>query len=677
MSGFRVPTLPVMLRMALRGLRAHRSRLVLTLTAITLSSAFVAASLIFRGGMERGFDSLYAKVGRGTDVVVRGPGGVPTDLAARIRDVPGVASVRADAEGTAAVVDRRGRPVSSPQGLPQRGVSWQDAYRLTAGTRPRGPRDVALDAATADRTGYRVGDRVPIVPAARGAAGPAAARGGSGARPVGARPAAVVFTLTGVFTLAGERATGVSSMSAFAPSAAPAVLGLPPGTTTRLAVRARPGTSAGTLRAAVARVLPDGVEAVTGRRYDAEAASAVRARMGPLPKMMLIFSCVSAFVGSFLILNTFAMLVARRTRELALLRAVGAGRGQVTALVLGEASAAGVAGSTLGLLAGAGIAAGLRALFAHAGSPLPPGGAPITGTAAVAAYGVGTLVTVIAAVPAARRASRVPPVAAMRGSAHAPARRWTLAGALTWTAGAAMTAIALAASGDVALFLMGLGAAALVSGTVLLLPFLSSLVMGALGRPVARLSGVAGVLGRRNALRDPRRSAATAAALVVGLALVGGVSVLSASIRATLVRDDPAKACGAGQFFDLIYVLLTLSLLMAALGIANTLTLAVAERTRELGLLRAVGLDRRATRRMIRVEAALVAAFGALLGLLLGAGYAIVIKYAAGGGIAVLRVPVGELAAEALAAVGIGVLAASPPAWRAARLDVLDAIRDE
>ncbi|MGP4023447.1 ABC transporter permease [Actinomadura sp. 3N407] len=846
-----------MLKLVLRGLVAHRARLLLSMVAVVAGVAFVAGTLMFSATLDRSFDRAFDDLGRGTDVIVRterafGPGlgeraperPVPAPVLRTVRNVDGVAKAHGVVTGFAAVVDRRGRVVGAE---PQTGVAWDgdpdlSLPRLTSGTPPAAPDEIAVDVTTARDAGYRIGDRVTVALL-------------SGTR---------AFRLTGLFEV-GDSALGDHlSMTAFAPDTARRLLSDDPGTFARIVVHADDGVSQERLRDAVAAALPSGVEAVTGRAAIEEQAGQLKTVLTVMRTFLLVFAVIAVFVGSFIIFNTFAMLVSTRVGELALLRAVGASRGQVTRSVLGEAAGVGVAGSTLGLAAGAGVAAGLARLMTvvTGGEELPFGTPAVPVSAVIASYAVGTLVTLAAAFVPARRASRIPPVAALREATAAPrplrGRVWCGAAALAVGAGA--VAAGLASEGRTALTLAGAGAMAVFAGVIVVSPVLCRPAIRILAWPFTRFGGSTGRMGGRNALRDPRRTAATASAPAIGLALIAAVSVIVQSMAASVDRQldagltadyrvtgqsqiTPVSAEAAGAvaavegvrsvipirtarfmlggsvrtatagrpgellghfrlplregssavrgdsllvgrsvaksqgwevgttvagryrdgtkrtfriagiyadrpsltpsapsmiinwdgyrdhvpdapidrieinvgaaergaleaalapwpglelkdraqvkdeaagdielFLNLVLGLLVLSVLVAALGIVNTLALAVTERTREIGLLRAIGMQRRRLRRMIRYEAVVVSLFGAVLGVGTGVVLGIVLQHVMAegdGGMEVLAIPYGRLAVCVAAAAVIGVVAAVWPARRAARMNVLRAIATE
>ncbi|TDB90245.1 ABC transporter permease [Actinomadura sp. KC216] len=851
----------MMSKLVLRGLVAHRARLLLSTVAVVAGVAFVAGTLIFSATLDRSFDRAFDDLGRGTDVVVRTdrafePGlgeraaerPVPAPVLAAVQKVDGVEKAHGVVTGFAAVVDRQGKIVGAE---PQQGVAWDgdpdlSLPRLTSGAPPAAPDEIAVDVTTAAEAGYRVGDRVTVALT-------------SGTR---------AFRLTGLFEVGDSALSDQLSMTAFAPGTAQRLLSDHPGTYARIVVHGDDGVPQERLRDAVAAALPPGVEAITGREAIDEQAASFKDVLTILRTFLLVFAVIAVFVGSFIIFNTFAMLVSGRVRELALLRAVGASRGQVTRSVLGEAAGVGLAGSTLGLAAGAGVAAGLARLMTAVagGEELPFGTLAVPASAVVASYGVGMLVTLAAAFVPARRASRIPPIAALReGKAEPrPLRGRAVYGTEALAVGGALIAAGLATDGSTALTLAGTGAMALFVGVVVVSPVAGRPVIRALSWPFARFGGNPGRMGGRNALRDPRQTAATASALTIGLALIATVSVVVQSMASSVDRQldagltadyqvtgrsqitpVAAEAAGAvagvdgvrsaipirtarleldgsvrtaaagepgellghfrlplqqgtpsvrgdtllvgrgvaaaqgwtvgttidgryqdgtrrtfriagiyadrpsvtpsapsmiidwasyrkrdpdapidrievnvtpagagagraaleaalgpwpnlelkdraqvkdeaagdiGMFLNLILGLLVLSVLVAALGIVNTLALAVTERTREIGLLRAVGMQRRQVRRMIRYEAVVVSLFGAAAGVGTGVVLGIVLQRVMAdgdGGMEVLAIPYGRLAVCVAAAAVIGVVAAVWPARRAARMNVLEAIATE
>lgn len=835
-----------MLRATFRSLLARKLRLLLSATAVVLGVAFVSGALTLTDTLGQVFDDLFTSVNAKTAVEVRGvePFAVaahegdtprlplPTSLITRLRSVDGVSAAVGDVAGYARLLNKNGKPYGSGQ-APALGLNFDanpatSAFTLRRGAAPRSSTEVALDATTAKSTGDDIGDQVTVL----------------------LRDGRKTFTVSGVFGFGRNDNLAGASIVAFEQSAAERLVGTA-GEYNVIRLAADSGLSQTELRDRIRRVLPQTAEAVTGRQAADESAGSIKSALGFFNTFLLVFAGVALFVGAFLIFNTFTILIAQRQRELALLRALGASRGQVVRSVLVEALVVGFIASVLGLGLGVLVAIGLQALLRAVGGELPHGPLVVTTGTVVTSFVVGVLVTALAALLPARRASAVPPVAAMRDAvtAEPSLRRGTLVGLVLLALGVAAITVGLKGS----LAVLGLGALVCFLAVAALSPLLSRPAARLLGRPFTR--GVPGRLGRLNAMRNPRRTASTAAALMIGLALVSTVSILGASAKAsidkiirgavgadlavqqkqgfegfpaavgaavaalpqvsgidvlrfepakvgeqvTFVTAVPAKAIGnsvlltkkegslrlspgtllasegeatsrhlsAGQtvtvtfskgaqrsfrvggiysdnqligpyLFDasaaadfttkldgvvlvsaakgtstselrravdrairpyptveartaaefaadaagridvvitIISVLLLLSVLIAVLGIVNTLALAVIERTRELGLLRAIGLARRQTRRMVTVEAVIVSVFGALLGIAVGSAFGVTLQRAlADQGITELRFPVLRLLGFVVIAGVAGVVAALLPARRAARLDVLAAV---
>ncbi|MDA2808747.1 ABC transporter permease [Nocardiopsis suaedae] len=864
----------ILLRLALRGLAAHRLRLALTAVAVVLGVAFTSGTLILTDTMERSFTRMFEGVNADVDAVVRteqafsqqaGPAfgagpGLPADLAEELAEPEEVESVHPVAEGTAVLLGPGGEEVGG-QGPPQIGTTWHgrpgSGITLTAGRGPEGAGEFALDEGTAADQGLEPGDRAVLrFPDPGG--GPVDGSDGGAADER-------EMELTGVFRAGEVGMAAGATVAAFEPETARRLLLGDPDRVTEFHLVGDDAKSQWQIADSVAPVLPLGAESLPMDIVRDEETGPLLEVLGFFEVFLLTFAGIALFTASFLIANTFAVLVARRVRELALLRAVGASQAQVRAVVMGEALGVGLVGSALGLAAGAALARGVLAAMGAAGVGLPEVPLRLTGTSAAIAVAVGVGVTLAAAYVPVRRGTRVPPVAAMRddtGATTAPvtgAGRVAAGSAAAVAGAAATTGGVLLAGGDAAPWLVGAGAALVLLALAALAPVLGRPVLHAVGAPLPRLWGLPGRLGRDNALRSPRRTAATAMALTVGLGLVAAVATLSASAEESVDRrideamgadlavvaegfdrsvppqvvdevdgapgvaavaavrvgqlevagapsmassGDPGRLARAAsldvveggadfseagmmvaqdvadergwrvgrdvpvvfpdgteaelplegvyaagsmvasdhlispeaytEYFDedlvaAVYVtaepgaadraraavdtaledapgaevldrgemkernreslarltgtisaMLVLSVVIAGLGIANTLALSASERVREIGLLRAVGLSRVGLRRMIRLEAVVIAVFGALPGLGVGLLFAWALhKVLEDDGIVVFAVPAGTLAALLGASVVIGVLASLWPAWRASRLDVLKAIATE
>ncbi|MFB9451957.1 FtsX-like permease family protein [Dactylosporangium vinaceum] len=838
-----------------RGLAAHKLRLGLTMLGIILGVAFVAGTLMFAATVQQTINGVFAASGAGTDVVVRPQKafgdqlsnnvGLGQPVAGSVLDtvqgVDGVDKVHGTVQGFAAILDRDGKAIGSSQV----GNDWTDdgdftQMRLSEGHAPAAAGEVAIDAASAKKVNAKVGDQIKVA----------------------TKDGVQTYTLTGIFRFGQSGTVGGTTITAFDPATAGKVLTDRPGTYGEIHVHAKAGVTQTRLRDAIATRLPAGLEAITGQQAIDDDAASVKDVITLLQTFLLAFALIAVLVSSFIIFNTFSMLVTQRIREMALLRAVGANRGQVIRLILGEATVFGVLGSVLGVGGGVLLAIGLRDLLGAIGPQLPANGLVIPATALWVPLVIGVTVTLLAAYVPARRASRIPPVAALReeaGGTERPLRVRIIIGSVLLAAGLALVIAGELRLGGAPLAKLAGGVVLGFAGVVVLSPAITRPLAGVLGWPLATVFGTVGRLSRENARRNPRRTAATASALMIGLTLVGAVTVLGASAAASVdrqldsavhtdfqitgpnatsfsgsVRDavagvpgvhtavgvrngqiklggtvrpvvaaDPAAvvalygltvgqgssglrddefladattARDAGwtlgspvtaqfqdgttvtlrvggiytdvktvvdavphlvvsrsayaphdagdvidqvaiitdlgadpaatraaieaklaqwptlQLFDkqavkdsfrstidlvlsLVLVLLVLSVVIAAIGIVNTLALAVIERTREIGLLRAVGMQRRQVRRMIRYEAVVIAVYGSILGLLIGVGAGCAVQSALRStGIDHLEIPVGRLLAYVLVGAVIGVLAAFWPARRAARLNVLRAI---
>ncbi|MDR6975233.1 putative ABC transport system permease protein [Streptomyces sp. 3330] len=849
------------LRLSLASLRAHRRRFAGTFLAVFLGVAFLAGTLVMGDTLRAGFDSMFGDATTGTDAVVRGadaittPGEsqgvrqpVPTALADTVAAVPGVAAVAPDIQGAGQLVGGDGRPIGG-QGPPTLAGNWitdtqLNPYRLAEGRAPARSGEVVVNRGAAGKGGLEIGDTTTL-----------------------RTPDPVRVTIVGLATFGGEDGMAQVTFTGMTRADAEKYLTAGPGRATRLVVRAAPGLSQAELVDRLAPVLPDGVEAITGQEAAQENTDMIAGRfLTVFTTFLLVFSGVALLVATFSIHNTFAIVVAQRARENALLRALGASRRQVTGATLVEAAAVAVSASAAGLVGGVGVAAGLQALFPAIGFPFPEGDLVVGALALAVPLLVGVLVCLGSALAPAVRAGRTAPLAALRetavdSSGASRSRAVTGAGLLALAVAVALAGVLVAPS----VWLAGGGAVLALIAFVVLGPVASSTAVRVLGSPLDRLRGVPGGLARRNALRSPQRTAATAGALMIGVAVVSLFTVFGASLKATMdqtvsrsfagdvavstpsfgaggsglsprlapalgelpevdtavglgrgvaevdgkgraltvtdpvalrrtfdlgtvrgdlgalgtdgiaitrqeadrrrlttgdtarlafadgdeetftvravygrselagdyvitraawaphrtqdadtllavtfadgvdtaegkaavekvtarygnpevrTRDEYAQSSAGGidMMLTLVYALLALAVLIALLGIANTLTLAIHERTRELGLLRAVGQTRSQLRAMVRWESVLVAAFGTAGGLVLGAFLGWVLVRASDGSsdsAFAFALPPARLAVVALVGVGAGALAGLRPARRAARLDVLRAIATE
>ncbi|HSE09274.1 MAG TPA: FtsX-like permease family protein [Nocardioidaceae bacterium] len=516
-----------MVKLSLRSLLVHKLRLFLTVAAVTVGVAFVSGTFVLSDTMSKAFDELYDGLTEGTDVAVQAEPAY-TDITTQgqlrplddslvdlVREVPGVEVAEGSLTGFALILDKDGEPVQ-PGGAPTLGASTSaderlaGAFTMRDGRAPAGAGEVALDAASAAEAGYSVGDDATIV-----------FEDGRG-----------VFEVVGIVGFGETDSLAGATMAAFDTATAQQVLGKE-GRVDQIAVKAANGVAAEDLRDDIAAVLPDGVEAMTGRELADKNSDSVREGLGVFTNILLVFAGVSLLVGSFVIWNTFNVLVAQRRREVALLRAVGATRPQVLGGIVIEAFAIGLVSAALGLLSGVGLAVGIRELLAVIGLEVPTTSAAVEPRTILAALLVGVVVTVVAAVAPAWAATRVAPIEALREATpvNGGIGRTRRAVGLFLLAGGLAGLVACAAVGNQPA-LTGLATLVAFAGLVTSGPMLAT--------GVARLAdrgrrGGGWRMAARNIARAPRRSAATALALTIGLTVVCAVAVTAASTKASVV----------------------------------------------------------------------------------------------------------------------------------------------
>jgi putative ABC transport system permease protein len=844
------------LRAALRSLFARKIRLVLTGLSIVLGVGFMAGTYVLTDTMTRAFNDLVDTGYSGIDVLVRSSNAftaqtsngleerqpMPESVLADVEAIDGVARAVGDVLGYAQIVDPVTGKVVGTFGPPTAAASWNDLSGFTikpGGSPPQGDDEALIDAATAEGHDIQVGDRIEIL-----------FEGPPGE-----------FEVVGLAGYGESDSLFGATFALFDLPTAQRVLGRE-GQLDTISVVAEAGSSGTQLQREIAQVLPEGVEAVTAATVTAEAQDQISEGLGFLRTAFLVFAFVALFVGAFIIFNTFAIIVAQRTRELALFRALGASGRQVMTSVVLEALVAGIVSSFLGVLAGIGIAILLKGVLAATGFDIPASGTVILARTFIVSMIVGTIVTVVAAVVPARRAARVAPIEALREAQDRPGRslRFRLiTGAIVLALGVVPLVYGLFGTPSNALQLVGIGVAFTFIGVAMLTPMIARPVASALGLPI-RHTGVPGKLGRENAMRNPRRTAATASALMIGLGLVVFVAVFGASAKASVnttlertlkadfiltsptfsgfstaaademrpiegvqtvsevrqaevhvndgtaflsaidpgtfpivsdvgltagsvadlarpntiaVFEDRAADNGWGlgdtipvewaatgdvdlevvalfsenglvgdyavslqtfdenvaqrldvfvlvktqegadvqavqsdlgdalapypnievqdqaafrdkyasflnQVLNLVTALLIFAVIIALFGVMNTLYLSIYERTRELGLLRAVGLTRGQTRSMVRWEAVIISVMGALFGVVIGIAFGWALQQAlAAEGFTELGIPGGQLTIYVVFAAVLGVVFAIFPARRAARLNVLEAIAYE
>src|SRR6266511_1643650 len=489
-----------MWKVLVRGLTSHKLRLALTALAIVLGVGFVAGTFVLTDTINKTFSDLFEQTTKGTDVAVRtketfGQGQrapLPESVLADVQSVPGKDVAEGGVNGYAQFIDKQGKPVTTG-GAPTLGISLNSDPRLRAGTGlregawPAGAGQGAMDAHTAKKYGFHVHDRVRIL--FQGAPGE--------------------FEVVAILGFGPADNLAGATLAAFDLPTAQRVLHRE-GFYDEIDVVAAKGVRPEELRDRIRARVGGSYEALTGKERAEDTVTSIGHFVWLINTALLAFAFVALFVGSFIIVNTFSIILAQRSRELALLRCIGASRRQVLGMVLGEAFVVGVLASVVGLGVGVAVAIGLKAVFAAIGAELPSTTLVIAPRTIVVGLAVGIVVTVLASLVPAIKATRVPPVAALREEAAttgAPRIRWRR----------------------------------VVFGTVVTLVGLALLL---LGWPFARWAGQPGKLARDNAMRSPRRTASTAAALMIGLALVSFVTIFASSIKASTnkVLDESVAA---------------------------------------------------------------------------------------------------------------------------------------
>lgn len=835
-----------MFTLTLKELAARKLRLLTTAFAVLLGVAFMSGTLIFTDTIGATFDSALADVDAGVDAYIRTPSDIDTgygqgprldaSIADTVATIAGVDQVALRINGYARIVGPDGAPVGDIANNPAFGMNWVtvdhlNPWVISSGNPPANDDEIVIDQASADMSGYQPGDVATVL----------------------SKGTPREFTISGVARF-GELDSPAGATAVLFTDTTAAEMLATPGAANGIAVTADDGVSQTALTSAITAVVDNDVEVITGATLIADNQASLAADFASFSTILLVFTLVAMFVGAFIINNTFSITVAQRTREMALLRAIGASGRQVERSVLIEAAIVGVLASAAGLAAGVGVAMGLTKLMSQFGIEIPDGPMAISTTALALSFGLGVAVTTLSAWLPARRAAKIAPIDAMRSVSvddSAGSTRRTILGAVVTAGGIGAMLTGLAVDG---LTLVGAGALATFTGVAILGPVLARPVAQLLGLPL-RLRGVSGEIATRNAMRSPKRTARTAASLMIGVALVGFITVFAASTKTSVAgsldeeflgthiindggwdnttglspelaerlraqpgidvvsqaRTAPAVVNGTptdmffafdattidaifqlgdidgdlgslgddgiavsadeaeandwslgssvpvtfiggdatftveaiytsgtdwvgasfvdidaftangmdeldydvyvsgdaaavtavtaadpsavvqdrAEFIDnknaqidnmlgLFYAMLALAILIALLGIANTLALSIGERTRELGLMRAVGMTRAQTRSMVRWEATIIAVFGSTLGLAIGTffGWAVV-RALADQGIDTLTVPIGSLALVTLIAAAAGATAAILPARRAARLDVLAALASQ
>jgi putative ABC transport system permease protein len=539
-----------MRKVALRGLFARKLRLVLTALAVALGVTLIAGTYVFTDTINRSFDRIFTESAKGTDASItprktidtsNNGGTQPTvspAVLAEVRRQPDVQSADGSVFDVGTVLDSKGDRIASG-GAPNFIASIADqprfnSFTIKQGRKPTTADEVAIDASTAKRKDLKIGDKIAVV----------------------ATAPRKEYTIVGTTQIAGVDSFGGATVVDMLLPEAMRMLGKRG--FDQIQVSAKPGTTPAQLRDQLRGALPQTVNVRTGQEEARKQSNDIKNNLSFLTTALLAFAGISLFVGAFIIFNTFSITVTQRMREFALLRTLGASRGQVMRSVIGEGLTIGLLGSIAGLVLGLAVAAGLRALFRAVGIDLPSNGNVIATRTIIVSLVVGTLVTVLSSLAPALRATRVPPVEALREGAvpttRGPSRKVTVSGLVLGVIGVGLMAAGLfgSMSSSAALSLVGAGAGATFLGVALVSPYLVRPLASVVGRPFERTRGITGRLARENTVRQPGRTAVTAAALMVGVALVTFVSIFAAGAKETIAKavDDNLKAAFVVQNTD-------------------------------------------------------------------------------------------------------------------------------
>ncbi|MFH9421793.1 ABC transporter permease [Streptomyces sp. NPDC017529] len=519
-----------MFRTALRNVLAHKARLMMTALAVLLGVAFVSGTLVFSDTVGEAVKKASAKSFKDVAVSVQATSGqerpegedgrrttlLDDRLADQVRALPGVTAVHANVSGRATVADKENQPIGNDwQNVAtnyQPGPGGKDSrYPLVQGRGPATAGEMALDEGAAEKGGLKVGDTVRFA-----TDGPALHK-----------------KLVGIVHSEDPQVTAGGSLALFDTATAQKLF-VHPGQYDELVVAAQPGTDEKALTAAVEKLLPkDRATATSGAVLAAEQAKMVEQSNQAMSKTLLVFAGIALFVGVFIIANTFTMLVSQRSREIALMRAIGASRRQVVRSVLAEAGLLGLVSSVVGFALGTGIAVTMRAVLNANGAGFPDGPLVISPNAVLSALGVGVLVTVLAAWLPSRKAAKIAPVEALNSVDAAPALRGlvvrNIIGAVVTAAGVAIMLYVSTLKDAEDMMPPMVGSALTLVGVIILAPLLSRPLVSLVGKATTRIFGVSGKLAKENALRNPRRTAATASALMIGLTLITGMTVAGVS----------------------------------------------------------------------------------------------------------------------------------------------------
>ncbi len=527
-----------MLRVTFTGLLAHKVRYALTALAVLLGVAFMAGTFVFTDTIKHTFDGLFTDVYGNTSAVVRAkeayaPGAnfsnqrrlIDASIIPTVRAVPGATALSIGVEGYAQLVGSDGKAIGNPAaGAPTLGEAWtsgadlMEPYRFVEGSPPHAPDEVAIDKHSADVGGLGVGDRVTVL----------------------TRRQPRQYTITGIVRWGSADSPLGASITLFDLSTAQRVLARP-GHIDEIDVAAGPGISQEEMVQRLQSVLHDpGLEVVTGAKVTEEGQNSIHQALSFFDTFLLVFAGIALFVGTFLIFNTFSIVVAQRMRELAVLRAIGASRIQVVGSVLGEALLIGLGASVVGLGFGVALAVGLKAMLAALGFAIPSSGLVVTTRTAVVSILVGVTISLAAALVPAWKAGKVPPVAALREvevDEEPHVVRRAASGCALLAVGVALLLTGLLGHLPHRMTYVGGGAALVFVAIAVAGPVLARPLCRVIGAPLASRTGR---LARSNAMRNPKRTSSAAAALMIGVALVTLISVMAASTKSSIASTVDA-----------------------------------------------------------------------------------------------------------------------------------------
>ena len=517
-----------MFRLSLKMTLARKGRLLLTSLAIILGTSFLAGTSIFSATVNSTFDRLFTDVFRDVDAYVRSTSSVDTGFGEQrapspisaletILGVEGVSAAVGDMQSYARVIGKDGKPLGEDQGPPTFGgiasSSVAGLWNTESGRLPIGPKEVMLDRTTAEAGKFAIGDTVRV-------------NALSGTRE---------FSLVGIANYGDISSPGGATFALFDQPTASEFL-LKPGFVDAFLIQGDGTLSDEALAKAIDSALSpsDKLETLTGAQITEETTSQIKTVLGFFTTFLTAFSFIALGIGCFVIYNVFSITAAQRQRESALLRAIGASRRQVTNSLLVEAVVIGLVGSTLGFIFGIGLSQALSALLNAIGLEIPTTGLTINSSAIFSTVLVGTIITTLSAILPALRSGRVPPLAAIRETALdvvTGLTRRVIIGLVFMILG--VVALVASINGAEVIFL-GLGVLAVFAGVLVLGPAISKPVAMLLGKPVARLRGITGAMSQQNAARNPKRTARTAAPVLIGVALVTSFTALAASIKSEI-----------------------------------------------------------------------------------------------------------------------------------------------